>query len=326
MPQTELISTRRHPVALYIIAAVSVVLAIVARVAYEQISWANTDLVHWKTISDGEKEAKKLHKPVLYYFTAEWCGPCKNLKAECFSNAKIADQINATYVPIRIIDRKLEDGENSAEVKGIQEKYDIDSFPELVAVPWENIDATREDTYTPVTFAQNILRNSFSYYLPGHRGYRGKDHFEEYLRVMQIWNKMLPARGNVNWKPVDSLWQAPGAKPKLIVVLTDRQSDSNYVRTNFISVDDVSKYLNQYFDSYLVEYSPVGVSKTQSQAEELRAKYGLKKLPAFIVLEKEDKEPSVLTGHSGNVSTLDFLERATHGQAKAPELKRDNYY
>jgi len=46
-------------------------------------------------------EARAANKPVLLYFTAEWCGPCQYMRRNVFTDAGVAKAMDA-YVPVRV--------------------------------------------------------------------------------------------------------------------------------------------------------------------------------------------------------------------------------
>lgn len=322
MVPTDAVSTRHHPKALYICAVIFVALACAGRIAYEQISWAHADLVKWRTIADGEKEALRDRKPILYFFTAAWCPPCKRLKGEGFANAEIAEYINANFVPVMIVDRQMEDGTNPPDVKKREKRYSVDSFPTLVLEHWELLNGDPVDVFSPSSHTHELLRSD-RWWLPKFKGFSSKEDLKENLRVAHLWLKLPAGRGQVNWRPAQGLkWrQASKDKSTLIVVLTQRHEESNKARLRLFSWDKASDYLNRYFDCYLLEHSRAGASPTHELAEEARRRYDLKRLPAFIVLTDGDKETPVSCGFSGAGATFDFLERATHGKAKAPDLE-----
>lgn len=93
---------------------------------------AAKELVQWQPLASAEAASRAQKKPILYDFSAEWCGPCKLMSAEVFADAKAAEQINTQFVPVRIVDRAHEDGRNVPEVQAIQDRFKIDAFPTIV--------------------------------------------------------------------------------------------------------------------------------------------------------------------------------------------------
>src|SRR5512140_2171247 len=89
-------------------------------------------LVKWRPIAAGEAEAKKTGKPVLYFFTADWCGPCHLLEQQVFARKEVADQIARDFVPILVLDRMRETGTNAPEMTALAERYGLRGFPTLV--------------------------------------------------------------------------------------------------------------------------------------------------------------------------------------------------
>jgi thiol-disulfide isomerase/thioredoxin len=101
-------------------------------------------LIRWQAREGAAAQAARLGKPLLYDFTAAWCAPCKQLDAD-WEDAAVAEQVNATFVPVRIVDRMREEGRNAPEVADLQRRYEISVFPTLVvAAPDGRLIAKRE--------------------------------------------------------------------------------------------------------------------------------------------------------------------------------------
>ncbi|MEM7626470.1 MAG: thioredoxin fold domain-containing protein [Planctomycetota bacterium] len=68
-------------------------------------------------------------RPRLIYFTADWCGPCRLLKAEVFSKTEVADAIHGRFDPY-IVDQT----NPTLEELRLAQSYNVISVPTLLIV------------------------------------------------------------------------------------------------------------------------------------------------------------------------------------------------
>jgi thiol:disulfide interchange protein len=90
--------------------------------------------VTWEPVAAGEAKSEATGTPLLYEFSAEWCGPCRLMQREVFDDAQASEMINRLYVPVRLVDRQREEGRNPPDVTALQARYRIEAFPTLVIV------------------------------------------------------------------------------------------------------------------------------------------------------------------------------------------------
>jgi len=119
------------------------------------------DRVSWLAPAAAIDAARQHRRPILYEFSAEWCGPCKLLEREFFSDRDRAAQINSLYVPAKVVDRQREEGANPALVDSLQKRYQIDAFPTLLATTPEGEEVGRIVGYAGAKATGDSLRVFF---------------------------------------------------------------------------------------------------------------------------------------------------------------------
>jgi thiol:disulfide interchange protein len=124
-------TSQRHIPLLLFVLAIALVAGRVA-MAFVKPKPEATGLVRWVTPEEGVRLARQSGKPLLLDFTADWCQPCHVLDAEVFRNAELAAEINARFVPVRVVDRQQEEGSNRPDVEALQRRYGVRGFPTVV--------------------------------------------------------------------------------------------------------------------------------------------------------------------------------------------------
>jgi thiol:disulfide interchange protein len=91
----------------------------------------------WKEALDA---AKKENKLIFLDIYASWCGPCKRLKNNTFSNTRVGKYFNTTFINVSL-DGETEEGELLAN------QYRVTGYPSLFFIDKDGNVITQEDGY-----------------------------------------------------------------------------------------------------------------------------------------------------------------------------------
>ena len=66
--------------------------------------------INWLSLDVGLAKAKELNKHVFIDFTAKWCGYCKKMEKEAFSDTTVINLLNSDFVAVKV------DGDSKKEL------------------------------------------------------------------------------------------------------------------------------------------------------------------------------------------------------------------
>jgi thioredoxin-like negative regulator of GroEL len=70
--------------------------------------------------------AKNDNKPILMFFTADWCGPCKSLKGSALSDAAVVAAVQSKTVPVYV--------DCTTDMPSIGQQLGVEGYPTLMLV------------------------------------------------------------------------------------------------------------------------------------------------------------------------------------------------
>jgi thiol:disulfide interchange protein len=123
--------SRLPPLLLWLVLA-AILFRVVTAIMDREKKAEAVGLVRWQPQTEAQAVARSAGKPVLYDFTAAWCGPCHRLDAEAWGDPQIASMVNQSYLPARVVDREREDGKNPPAIEELEQRYSVNAFPTLV--------------------------------------------------------------------------------------------------------------------------------------------------------------------------------------------------
>jgi protein disulfide-isomerase len=81
--------------------------------------------IDWRTdLAVALAEAAKTGRPVLIYFHADWCQPCRLMDGTTFVNRAVAAYIGQHFIPVKVDDTK--------DTSPVSKKYDVRIYPSLL--------------------------------------------------------------------------------------------------------------------------------------------------------------------------------------------------
>lgn len=89
--------------------------------------------IEWLTYEEGVRMAQENNKHVLIDFSTKWCGYCKKMDRETFTDPKVVNYINENFVAVKIdgdSPREINlDGFKTSEKQITKEVYGVRGYP-----------------------------------------------------------------------------------------------------------------------------------------------------------------------------------------------------
>lgn len=116
--------------------------------------WAYAQGVNFRPVSYAEaiELAVKEKKMVFIDFYTEWCGPCKRMSKEVFSQQEAGEYFNRTFIALKLDAEKGEGPE-------LAKKYAVKAYPTFVVLSPDGTEVYRTSGYRPVNeFVEKIRK------------------------------------------------------------------------------------------------------------------------------------------------------------------------
>lgn len=91
--------------------------------------------LQWRSFDAGLAEAKASHKKILLDVYTDWCGWCKKLDKEVYSNQKVATYLAKAYIPVKLnaeSAKKLSYKDKAHSETELARAFGVQSYPTII--------------------------------------------------------------------------------------------------------------------------------------------------------------------------------------------------
>lgn len=91
--------------------------------------------LQWRSFDAGLAEAKASHKKILLDIYTDWCGWCKKLDSDVYSNQKVAAYLAQAYIPVKLnaeSSKKLSYKEKAQSEMELARAFGVQGYPTII--------------------------------------------------------------------------------------------------------------------------------------------------------------------------------------------------
>ena len=154
-----------RPRVVVVLVFIGLALALATPSILRRISPDPVDEINWLTdLDQAMTVGVQSDKPLLLKFTADWCGPCIQMKRTVFPDSAVGSLIKGRFVPV-VVD--MTDTRSSGQT--IASRYFVDALPTLIVLNPQGTELARKIGYVDTS---QLLRWLGSW---GHTAWQGTD-------------------------------------------------------------------------------------------------------------------------------------------------------
>ncbi len=116
--------------------------------SYEPVSYL--PVLNWETdMQRATKVSRQTGRPILVKVTADWCGYCKQMKAETFTDAGIITDVNASFVAVEL---------NADTNRELIKRLGVKSLPTVLVISPDQKILEKEEGFRSAAQLSQLLR------------------------------------------------------------------------------------------------------------------------------------------------------------------------